>query len=61
MAHLHCCEAPKISAVSRKICTIKLQWLHNTERPTKWSAHGKIIDPRRILPTKDLLPERVTI
>ena len=44
--HLQCCEAQPISAVSPKICTIKLQQLHNTERPTKWSGHGKMIDPQ---------------
>ena len=43
--HLQCCEAQPISAVSPKIYTIKLQCLHNTERPTKWSGHGKMIDP----------------
>ena len=26
---------------------MKLQELHNTERPTKWSGHGKMIDTRR--------------
>ena len=45
--HLQCCEAQPIPAVSPKICTMKLQELHNTERPTKWSGHGKMIDPRR--------------
>ena len=28
-------------------CMRKLQQLHNTERPTKWSGHGKMIDLRR--------------
>ena len=45
--HLQCCEGQPIPAVSPKICTMKLQELHNTERPTKWSGHGKMIDPRR--------------
>ena len=25
--------------------TLKLQLLHNTKRPTKWSGHVKMIDP----------------
>ena len=47
MLHLQCCEVQPISAVSPNIYTIKLQQLHNTERPTKWSGHAKMIDPRR--------------
>ena len=60
--HLQCCEAQPISAISPKTYTLKLQLLCNTERPTKWSGHGKIIDPpRELLHMKDLLPKRVTI
>ena len=60
--HLQCCEAQPISAVSPKTCTLKLQLLHNTERLTKRSGHGKMIDPPgELLHTKDLLPKRVTI
>ena len=55
--YLQCCEAQPISAISPKV-----QLLHNTERPTKWSGHGKMIDPPgELLCMKDLLPERVTI
>ena len=43
--HLQCCEAQPISAISSNTCTLKLQLLHNTERPTKWSGHGKMIGP----------------
>ena len=32
-----------------KTCTLNLQLLHNTKRPTKWSAHMKMIDPPREL------------
>ena len=28
-----------------KTCTLNLQLLHNTKRPTKWSGHVKKIDP----------------
>ena len=28
-----------------KTCTLNIQLLHNTKRPTKWSGHAKIIDP----------------
>ena len=60
--HLQCCEAQPISAISPKTCTLKLQLLCNTERPTKWSGHGKMIDlPGELLHTKDLLPKRVAI
>ena len=60
--HLHYHRAQPISAISPKTCTLKLQLLCNTERPTKWSGHGKMIDPPgELLHTKDLLPERVTI
>ena len=31
--------------LSPKTCTPKLKLLHKTERPTKWSGHGKMIDP----------------
>ena len=59
---LQFCEAQQISAISPKIGPSKLQLLHNTERPTKWSAHRKMIDPPgELLHTKDLLPGRVTI
>ena len=46
-----------------KIITVKANAheVHNTERPTKGSGHGKMIDPRRNLLMKDLLSERVTI
>ena len=43
--HPYCCEAQAISAISPKTCTIKLQLLCNTERPTNWPGHGKMIDP----------------
>ena len=60
--HLHCCEAQPISAISPKTCTLKPQLLCNTERPTKWSGHGKMINlPGELLHIKDLLPKRVTI
>ena len=60
--YLQCCEAQPICAVSPKICTIKTQQLHNTERPTKWSGHGKMIyPPGEFLHMKDLLPDGVTI
>ena len=60
--HVWCSEAQAISAISPKTCTLKLQLLHNMKWPTKWSGHVKMIDPpQEILPTKDLLPERVTI
>ena len=32
-----------------KTCTLNLQLLHNTKRPTKWSGHMKMIDPPREL------------
>ena len=45
-----------------KTCTLNLQLLHNTKRPTKWSGHMKMIDPpRELIHMKDLLPKRVTI
>ena len=45
-----------------KTCTLKLQLLHKTKRPTKWSGHVKMNDhPRELLHMKDLLTERVTI
>ena len=48
--------------IDGKTCTLNLQLLHNTKRPTKWSGHAKMIDlPRELLHMKDLLPERVTI
>ena len=60
--HFQCSGAQAISAISPKTCTLKLQLLHNTKRPTKWSGHVKMIDPpRELLHMKDLLPERVTI
>ena len=60
--HFWCSEAHAISAISPKTCTLKLQLLHNTKTPTKWSGHVKMINPpRELLHTKDLLPERVTI
>ena len=60
--HFQCHDAQEISAISPKTCTLKLQLLHSTKRPTKWSGHVKMIDPpRELLHTKDLLPERVTI
>ena len=60
--HFQCCEAWPISAVSPKTCTLNLQLLHNTKRPTKCSGHIKMIDQHgELLHTKDLLPERVTI
>ena len=43
--HFWCSEAQAISAISPKTCTLKLQLLHNTKRPTKWSGHVKMIDP----------------
>ena len=60
--HQQCYEAQPISAVFPHIYMIKLQQLHNTEKPTKWSQHGKMINPPgKLLLMKDLLPERVTI
>ena len=60
--HFQCSEAQAISAISPKTCTLKLQLLHNTKRPTKWSGHAKIIDPPgELLHTKDILSKRVTI
>ena len=32
-----------------KTCTLNLQLLHNTKRPTKWSGHMKMIEPPREL------------
>ena len=59
---IYCLEAQPISAISPNACTLKLQLIHNTERPTKWSGHGRMSDPPgELLHTKDLLPERVTI
>ena len=59
---IYCIEAQLISAVSPNICTLKLQLIHNTERPTKWSGHGKMSDPPgELLHMTDLLPKRVTI
>ena len=43
--NFQCCDAQEISAISPKTCTLKLQLLHNTKRPTKWSGHVKMIDP----------------
>ena len=34
-------------SISPKICTPKLQLLHNTKGPTKWSGHANMIDPRK--------------
>ena len=31
--------------IDEKTCTLNLQLLHNTKRPTKWSGHAKMIDP----------------
>ena len=45
--HFQCCDAQEISAISPKTCTLKLQLLHNTKRPTKWSGHVKMIDPTK--------------
>ena len=42
---IYCIEAQPISAISPNTCTLKLQLIHNTERPTKWSGHGKMSDP----------------
>ena len=33
--HFQCCDAQEISAISPKTCTLKLQLLHNSKRPTK--------------------------
>ena len=35
--------------IDEKTCTLNLQLLHNTKRPTKWSGHAKMIDPPREL------------
>ena len=43
--HFQCCDVQEISAISPKTCALKLQLLHNTKRPTKWSGHVKMIDP----------------
>ena len=45
--HFWCSEAQAISTISPKTCTLKLQLLQNTKRPTMWSGHVKIIDPQR--------------
>ena len=59
---IYCIEAQPISAIFPNTCTLKLQLIHNTERPTKWSGHGKMSDPLgEPLHMKDLLPKRVTI
>ena len=42
---IYCIEAQPISAISPNTCTLKLHLIHNTERPTKWSGHGKMSDP----------------
>ena len=60
--HFQCCEAEPITAISPKTCSLNLQLLHNTKRPTKCSGHVKMIDQHgELLHMKDLLPERVTI
>ena len=43
--HFQCSEGQAISVISPKTCTLKLQLLHNTKRPTKWSGHVKMTDP----------------
>ena len=43
--HFQCSDAQAICAISHKTYTLKLQLLHNTKRPTKWSGHVKMIDP----------------
>ena len=61
LVFIHFCDDLSISTISLKICTPKLQLLHNTEW-TKKSGHGKIIDhPGELLHMKDLSPRRVTI
>ena len=56
--HFRCSEAQTISAISPKTCTLNLQLLHKTKRPTKWSGHVKMIDlPRELLLTRAFTQE----